>query len=72
MPPMPGPELTETVQVRMRPAEKRELVRIAKHHERTPSEMLRRLIRKEARRVAKVATRKAQEHGSEEDGKEGE
>lgn len=69
---MAGPELTDMVQVRMRPAEKRDLARIAKHHERTPSEMVRRLIRKEARRVARMTTRKAEEHGSEESGKEGE
>jgi hypothetical protein len=67
--PMTGPELTETVQVRMRPSEKSDLVRLAEYHERTPSELLRRLIRKEARRVDGQQKRKANEHGSEEDGK---
>jgi hypothetical protein len=66
MGPMTGPELTETFQVRMRPAEKRALLKLALHYERTPSELMRRLIRKESRRVANRETRKAIEHGSEE------
>jgi predicted transcriptional regulator len=67
---MTGPVLTETVQVRLRAYEKRALQRVAAHHERTPSEMLRRLIRKEARRVARQQARKANEHGSEEGSEE--
>jgi hypothetical protein len=62
---MTGLELSEKMQIRLRPSEKRDLVRIAKHHERTPSEMVRRLIRKESRRVEAQQNRKAQDHGSE-------
>lgn len=71
MGPMVGPELTETVQVRMRPSEKEALARLAAHYERTPSEMLRRLIRKESRRVDAQQTRKANEHGSEKGSEKG-
>ena len=59
---MPGPQLTETLQVRMRPEEKAALERVALHYERTPSEMVRRFIRKESRRLE---ARKKDNHGSE-------
>jgi predicted transcriptional regulator len=61
---MPGPELTETLQVRMRPEEKEALSRLATHYERTPSEMVRRFIRRETRRLERQ--RKVKQDGSEE------
>lgn len=65
---MTGPQLTTTLQVRMRPSEKRALSRLAKHYERTPSEVVRRLIREERDRLSGILTavRKADDHGSEE------
>jgi hypothetical protein len=66
---MSGPKMTTTVQFRMRRADKRTLARLAKHYERTPSEVLRRLISDEAARLAtilNVTAKKEIEHGSEE------
>lgn len=65
---MSGPTLTTTLQVRMRPSEKRALARLAKHYERTPSEVVRRLIGEEKARLDTVLStvRKDDDHGSEE------
>jgi len=65
---MTGPVLTALLQVRLRPKEKRALARLAKHYERTPSEVVRRLIGDETARLEGILTtvRKADDHGSEE------
>jgi hypothetical protein len=64
---MSGPKMTTTVQFRMRRADKRTLARLAKHYERTPSEVLRRLIVEEAARLSDVLNvTKESDHGSEE------
>jgi predicted transcriptional regulator len=55
------PHLTTTVQVRMAPRTKRTLTRLAKHYERTPSEVLRRLIDDEAARLDAVTQPNKQE-----------
>jgi predicted transcriptional regulator len=66
---MSGPKLTTLFQVRLRPSEKRALARLARHFERTPSEVVRRLISDETARlgdVLKTVRHKETDHGSEE------
>ena len=63
---MATPQMTHTFRFRGTKADARNLKKLARHYDRTPSDVLRRLVTEAAARIGGTATSQGETHGGEE------